>query len=648
MNDETLEPAETSAGPPVDPSSDPAAQRGIEYVRVKSMVRGTLFGRGATPLRVGRFSVLERIGQGGMSIVYAAYDDELDRKVALKLLHPEGASKHQAPERLRREAQAIARLSHPNVIPVYEVGEHEGQVFLAMEFVRGVTLRSWLGGRPRAWSEVSEVLLQAARGLAAAHRAGIVHRDFKPDNVMVDDDGRVRVLDFGVAAVGLDEAADTMLDIRPRDAKLTHDGSLIGTPIYMAPECLAREPASPSSDLYSFCAVCFEALAGRRHRSGDTIAKLEASGANAPSFSSDVAAPTRVRAAILRGLAADPADRHADMDTLITALQPRHRRRWLVPMAGIVVATGIAAWGIAADSDSCQTGANAMQDIWSSAVKSRVHDTLVATTPSVSLREWDAATGALDDYADRWGAAHASHCNTDGPDGEAALEQALCFEWLLGDFEAVVTTLGQGPSLSQVPTSVGGLDDPIACTDARGLADIVELRRRKETPAPDGLDAGLLSDFEEGPLTRFGVGWAPSTDLLAGGQSLGEMHVVQGGKDSAHALRLHGEVRGSQAPLWSGAMVFLAEKHFAPANLQRVDTLSLWARGTPGQYAVMVFTQREGFAPGVQAFELDETWQHIELQLDALAPERYDVTGVFIGRVEPGVFDMRLDDVRFD
>ncbi len=126
------------------------------------------------------------------------------------------------------------------------------------------------------------------------------------------------------------------------------------------------------------------------------------------------------------------------------------------------------------------------------------------------------------------------------------------------------------------------------------------------------------------------------------------MEVARGGKDSAHSLRLHGEVRGSQAPLWSGAMVFLGKQHFAPANLQRVDALSFWARGTPGHYAVMVFTLREGFTPGLQAFELQESWQHIEVDLDALARERYDVTGVFIGRVQPGTFDTRLDDVRFD
>ena len=289
-----------------------------------------------------------------------------------------------------------------------------------------------------------------------------------------------------------------------------------------------------------------------------------------------------------------------------------------------------------------------MHDIWSAPVKARVHEALVAGSPSVSLRQWDAATDALDTYADRWTTARARSCDTEGPDGEAALEQALCFEWLQGDLEAVVTTLDQGPLLSQVPVRVNALDDPEACTEPRGLADIALLRRRKSTPAPDGLDAGLLSNFEEDPLTRFGAGWSPSIDVLVGGQSTGQMHVVEGGKDSAHALRLQGEVRGSQAPRWSGAMVFLGEQHFAPTNLQSVETLSFWAHGTPGQHAVMVFTLRDGFAPGLQTFKLDDTWRHIEVDLDAVTPERYDVTGVFIGRVQPGVFDMRLDDVRFD
>src|SRR3954453_18295126 len=149
---------------------------------------------------VGRYVVLERIGSGGMGVVYAAYDPELDRKVALKLLRPDRAGAvGEAALRLQREAQAIARLSDPHVVAVYDAGTLGEQVFVAMEFVEGRTLREWLKAEPRSWSEILKAFLAAGRGLAAAHDAGLVHRDFKPDNVLLGGDGRVKVADFGLA-----------------------------------------------------------------------------------------------------------------------------------------------------------------------------------------------------------------------------------------------------------------------------------------------------------------------------------------------------------------------------------------------------------------------------------------------------------------
>ena len=150
--------------------------------------------------RIGRYAILRKVGQGGMGMVYAGYDERLDRKVAIKLLRRRTGDA--ARRRLAREAQGLARLSHPNVVQIYEIGEHEGAPYIAMEFVEGQTLGAWAKAAPRTWAEALAVMVDAGRGLAAAHAKGLIHRDFKPDNVMIDDEGRVRVMDFGLVHGG--------------------------------------------------------------------------------------------------------------------------------------------------------------------------------------------------------------------------------------------------------------------------------------------------------------------------------------------------------------------------------------------------------------------------------------------------------------
>ncbi|MBK7823622.1 serine/threonine-protein kinase [Nannocystis sp.] len=155
---------------------------------------GELLGGGAT--RLGHYALLHELGRGGMSVVYAAYDEKLDRKVAIKVLHARGDP--WAQRRLLREAQALAQLSHSNVVQIYEIGDLDGQAFLAMEFIDGITLRRWCSEQPRSRAELLAVFTAAGRGLAAAHVKGLIHRDFKPDNVMIHRDGRVLVTDFGL------------------------------------------------------------------------------------------------------------------------------------------------------------------------------------------------------------------------------------------------------------------------------------------------------------------------------------------------------------------------------------------------------------------------------------------------------------------
>jgi WD40 repeat protein/serine/threonine protein kinase len=268
------------------------------------------------PERIGRYTVRGLLGQGGMGEVYECYDGDLDRRVAVKLLHESRDS-----GRLLREARGLARLSHPNVVAVYEVGEHEGAPFLAMELVDGQTLSRWLvvhrRARPRSWEEILDVLRQAGRGLEAAHAAGLVHRDFKPDNVIVGADGRVRVLDFGLAR----SAAETeTLDF---DQTVTRPDAIVGTPRYMALEQWSGRTSTPATDQYAFCVVAHEALFGVRPFAAEHFWQLphKISSAELEPIPRDSPVPARIYRAIVRGLAGDPAARWPSLGALLSALE---------------------------------------------------------------------------------------------------------------------------------------------------------------------------------------------------------------------------------------------------------------------------------------------------------------------------------------
>jgi serine/threonine protein kinase len=309
--------------------------------------------------RVGRYLVLSALGAGGMGVVFAAYDPQLDRKVALKLLRAGVTYNTQdARTRLRREAQAIAQLSHPNVVGVYDVGTtDDGDLYIAMEFVEGDTLTSWLKKYPRTWREIVDVFVQAARGLLAAHSVGLLHRDFKPDNVLVGGDGRVRVTDFGLArsVITPEEAA------RPGPAshsgpsalnvELTATGTVLGTPRYMAPEQLTGPDIDARADQFSFCVALYEALYGAHPLPGSTsVAMLEKrERAQPPPEGTKV--PSAVGRAVMTGLERDRARRFPTMGALIPALVPAPKRapaRYAaLALVGLVVTGGAfaAVWG---------------------------------------------------------------------------------------------------------------------------------------------------------------------------------------------------------------------------------------------------------------------------------------------------------------
>jgi tetratricopeptide (TPR) repeat protein len=316
---------------------------------------------------VGRFVVVDFLGAGGMGEVYAAYDPNLERKVAIKFLRAEflGPGKQEvAAERMRREARLVAKLSHPNVVTVYEIDVFEDRLFIAMEYVDGQSAAEWLKAERRAARDVVRVFLAAGAGLAAAHAAGVIHRDFKPHNVMLTAAGEVRVMDFGLAQLDAETeappgrpseaplaiaagAAPPSESSAEREARLTRTGTLLGTPAYMAPEQLAGKKATARSDQYSFCVALHEGLFGHRP-SGPLGPRSRITGRMQPLETAQPArsTPGWIRRALRRGLALDPAERYPSMDDLLADLRAdkaRRRRLALALVAGAAVVAG-GAW----------------------------------------------------------------------------------------------------------------------------------------------------------------------------------------------------------------------------------------------------------------------------------------------------------------
>jgi eukaryotic-like serine/threonine-protein kinase len=327
--------------------------------------------------RVGRYVVRNKLGRGGMGVVWGAYDPVLGRRVALKLVrHRDALEAIEAhvDERLRREAQALARLSHPNVVSLYDVGTCEHGDYLALELVPGVDLEQWLHKATRSWKQVIEVFLLAGRGLAAAHTAGLIHRDFKPANVIVGPQGHVTVVDFGLArSAELDttvgstghEADD---DDAPADpcsrgehripadsrisgdalallsTRLTGTNMIVGTRGYMAPEQLLGLSVGPRADQFSFCVALFEAFYGVRPYPGtnavETATAYSKGAIITPPDRHGV--PARVHHVLLRGLRIEPDDRFPSMDALLVALRramPGPRTKVLLAAALVATAT---------------------------------------------------------------------------------------------------------------------------------------------------------------------------------------------------------------------------------------------------------------------------------------------------------------------
>jgi tetratricopeptide (TPR) repeat protein len=407
----------------------PRGATGIAPTRIE---RGT---------EVGRYVVLDQLGRGGMGVVYAAFDPQLDRKVALKLLHTqagEGTDATSGRPRLLREAQALAKLAHPNVITIHDVGlvsaprprsepgpsrdeAADGAVFIAMEFIEGQTLGDWAeAGRP--WREVISMYAAAGRGIAAAHRAGIVHRDFKPDNVMIGKDGRPRVLDFGLARAADPGGGETKTAVSPSssstfDTKLTVTGAVMGTPAYMAPEQHHGHAVDERSDQFSFCVAVYEALYGERPFAGDSLAALAFAVLHGkirePPASSTV--PGWLRKVVLRGLALEPSERYPSMDELLRELDrdPTRTRRIAivgVGLLGLVIGLAVMGQRMLTEPQLCTGAEQHLLGVWEPDTRTELQQAFAASDAVYADAAFRGFAATLDDYAGQWTAMHTQAC----------------------------------------------------------------------------------------------------------------------------------------------------------------------------------------------------------------------------------------------
>jgi len=400
------------------PSLEGAAQ-----LAERDRVFEALFQVPAERQRVGRYMVLGVLGRGAMGTVLEAFDRTLDRRVAIKVLHRELATRHRA--RLVREAQALAKLSHPHVVQVYEVGEADDQIFVAMELVRGRSLASWVQQAPRpSWRECVQVYLQAGEGLAAAHAEGLVHRDFKPGNAVIDDKGRVRVLDFGLARQREEaepsEDPSTELELEAEEAalasSLTRTGTVLGTPAYMPPEQMKGEEADARSDQFGFCVSLYEALYDERPFEGRSMEALMQAlelGAVRPVPKGSMV-PEALRKVMLRGLAIDPQGRWPSMDALLVELRrlvaPRRRTWWALGVTAGLLAAGVGLAQYAEVGFRCEGARAQLEGVWDDARKQAVGDAMLATGLSYAPATWERVEPRLDRYATAWVQAHTEVC----------------------------------------------------------------------------------------------------------------------------------------------------------------------------------------------------------------------------------------------
>ena len=552
-------------------------EAGLAEDVARARVRGALFGGPAIPPRIGRYALLEKLGEGGNGVVYAAWDGRLDRKIAIKVLHPE------AQQRLLGEAQALAKLSHPNIVAVHDVGSVDGRAFVAMEYVDGEDLAHWR--KPgRTWREVVRVYAQAGAGLAEAHAAGIVHRDFKPGNAIIGRDGRVRVLDFGLARIEIDDAAldadadpptlpggEDSIDLAAPSR--TVGTRIVGTPRYMPPEQHRGEPADARSDQYSFCASVWEALAGEVPFAGAGLGALHQAKTRAPIWPSDgPEIPKRISEALQRGLAPSKDDRFADMRALLAALQTKRVRRGPWVVGGVAIVTAVAAVWFTA-SNPCRDAGAPIDEVWNSARAGEIERAFAATDRSYAAKSWTEAQRGIDEWTEAWRAGQVEACAAHhrGEQSERMLDlRTACLERkqlglraLLDVFQAADASV-----VDRALAAAGALPQLDECSDLDALA-----RRRAVPPEM------------EDDVARWAEAFAAVRANTVAGRYESALALAE------QVLEEHGDLEGGDPPTWVEATMlrgrvhrFLGD-HEEAARLQRAAAIEAQRHGLPGLFA---------------------------------------------------------------
>jgi eukaryotic-like serine/threonine-protein kinase len=466
------------------PPAGPSPLVSVEEARLFHSVRSRLFDGREDPLRLGTYRVLRRLGGGGMGEVFLAHDDELDRPVALKLVHARLGHDDHFAARMRREARALARLAHPNVVHVYEVGEHQGRVFIAMEYVQGQSLAGWIRDHAPRWQAVLDAYLAAGEGLAAAHAAGLTHRDFKPDNVLRGADGRVRVADFGLAHVeggATDPPADTPASdpsgkhAVTLDQRLSATGGVMGTLDYMPLEQVRGGTVDARSDQFAFCVALYAGLWGRLPHAAASLGDRERVLVEVrPAVPPPAVVPGWVWPIVQRGLARDPAQRWPDMRTLLdrlrrTPVRRRARRRAVGTLLGLSLAAG-GGWAALAPAPLCTPDASALAGTWDEPRRLAVRAAFTATGERFADESAARVERSLDAWAAKWTAARAENCaasRIQGVQSESTLDRrTACLERQRREVGALVTTLAHADAraVARAGEALRGLPELGACS----------------------------------------------------------------------------------------------------------------------------------------------------------------------------------------
>jgi serine/threonine protein kinase len=524
------------------PPGGPLRVAALDAEHLRNAVAARLFGAAADPVKIGRYTILKRLGAGGMGVVYSAYDDQIDRKIAIKLLRNVGGESNDLhTQRMQRESKALGKLNHPNVVNIYDVGVFREQVFIAMEFVEGVTLRDWKPKGPNPVAEILDKFKQAGEGLAAAHAVGLVHRDFKPDNALVGADGRVRVLDFGLAR-GLDEELEAPVDPTlgeshdgPLDSTesprptLTRTGAILGTPAYMAPEQHLGKRADARSDQFAFCVSLWEKLYDERPFHGRDIRQLALAVTDGvvrePANARGV--PQWIRRALERGMKVGPEQRWPDMPSLLAALSddPRKRRRWwLIAGTAALALASTLAWALLRDPapDPSEQGER-LAGVWDDAVRARVRSSFEQTGVPYADEAWTETSRLLDAYASEWATMDQDICRlrTQTHDTELLGRRLVCLGQRRTELEKLVELLAGADDdiVSRAVVAAGSLSQISTCADERALvADNIAPEQATE------LERLLASASGRKALGKYDEGLELAEQAVAKARELGTAH----------------------------------------------------------------------------------------------------------------------------